>query len=74
MNNREFNWLDATLEVYSISGCGDYPSGPMTYSNLRVTDNSGRAITPQWGAGVRTECGGSETVESPSEIVIQHTG
>jgi len=69
---RNFTWCDVTLETYNVTNCAQFPSGPMTFSNLSLSDESG-AITPNWTPWAEpTECNGSLTVQSASEIIIQH--
>jgi hypothetical protein len=70
---RDFDWCDVTLETYSVTSCGEFSNGPMTFSNMQLTDSSGYN-TPNWQPGTEpTECDGSLTVTSPSEITIQHS-
>jgi len=70
--NRIFNWLDATLETYSVTSCPMYAAGPMTFSELKFQLSDGSSPNPSWKLTAATECGGSIVVNSPFNIVIQH--
>lgn len=69
---RVFDWTDVTLETYGVTTCGMFPSGPMTFSAMQMTLVDGDTPTPAWSPSGATECNGRLTVNSPSNIVIQH--
>jgi len=70
---RDFNWCDVTLETYTVRNCNEFATGPMTFSNMQITDQTG-TVTPNWQPWSEpTECNGQLTVQSPSTIIIQHT-
>jgi len=70
--SRTFDWVDVTLETYTVSNCQQFPNGPMTFSNMQLTTTNG-GQTPDWtpytGA---TECGGVLNVINPQTITITH--
>ncbi|EAS01987.1 hypothetical protein TTHERM_00500730 (macronuclear) [Tetrahymena thermophila SB210] len=72
-NGRNFTWIDATLEIYGISNCTDYPKGRMTYSQMNVTLSDGTIALPEWdntfGA---SECNGQTFIQGPKTISIYH--
>jgi hypothetical protein len=72
--SRDFNWVDVTLETYSVSGCGEFPNGPMVFSNMVLTlDNAGVVSVP-WGKNTgATECNGVLTINSPTQVTITHS-
>jgi len=71
-NNRRFDWVDATLEVYYLNQCSQFAAGAFTYSNYVIRDINGYTITPSWSAPTYTMCGGTMSV-APSKITITHT-
>lgn len=74
---RDFNWIDATLETYSVgNNCALLPSGSLTYSSLSLqTQNSAgasKARTINWDSVTgATGCAGS-TAANPTTVVITH--
>jgi len=71
---RDFNWVDVTLETYTVTSCGEFPAGPETFSNMKLILTGGTVNVPTWTPWKEpTECGGSLTVVSPSQIVIDHS-
>jgi len=71
---RDFNWVDVTLETYSVTACGQFPGGPLTFSDMKLTLTGGKQQTPTWAPWQEpTECSGSLTVTSPSQITIDHS-
>jgi len=58
-----------TLEVYSVSKCGDYPTGTIPYTNL-VVDVNGQVSTPSWSPTVTPGCGENVATSSPSTVTI----
>jgi hypothetical protein len=71
--SRDFDWVAVTLETYSVTSCGEFPNGPMVVSDMVVTLVSG-VVTPVWGKNTgATECNGVLTINSASEITIQHS-
>ncbi|KAL4442875.1 hypothetical protein ABPG74_010764 [Tetrahymena malaccensis] len=72
-NGRNFTWIDATLEIYDISNCTDYPKGRMTFSQMNVTLNNEMSAIPQWKDYTGpSECNGKMVVEDPQTISIFH--
>jgi len=71
--SRDFNWVDVTLETYSVGSCDQFPDGPMVFSSMLLTIDNAGAVSPQWQADTGgTECGGTLSIQSPSQITIQH--
>jgi len=68
---RDFDWIDATLETYSVTACNMFPDGPLVYSNMVLTLGTG-PNAPSWQPSAATECNGTLTVNSPSKITISH--
>jgi len=58
-----------TLEVYSVSKCGDYPTGTIPYTNL-VVDVNGQVSTPSWSPTVTPGCGENVATSNPSTVTI----
>ncbi|EDK31540.1 hypothetical protein TTHERM_00662749 (macronuclear) [Tetrahymena thermophila SB210] len=72
-NNRNFNWIDATLEVYYISACTDFPTDYLEYTNMKVVLSNGQIIQPNWYDEYgKSQCNGKTTIINPSTIKIQH--
>jgi len=71
---RDFDWIDATLETYSVTNCNMFPDGPAVYTNMALTLAGGSPNSPSWQPSGPTECQGQLTVQSPSEITISHNG
>jgi len=69
----QYNWADVTLEVYTISQCGDFAPGKAYFNKLVMTDNVGQVLTPSWTMTPTSECGGQIVQTSPTSIYIQHT-
>jgi len=55
-----------TLEVYTISACGDYPTGSDLFSNLVFTPS----FSPAWNPVATPGCEESVSVVSPSSVQI----
>jgi len=73
--SRDFNWVDVTLETYTVTSCQQFPSGPCTFSDMALTVTGGTSNTPTWklDSAEPSECGGKVTITSPSQVSIQHT-
>ncbi|KAL4432946.1 hypothetical protein ABPG74_014460 [Tetrahymena malaccensis] len=72
-NTRFFNWIDATLEVYNISACSNFPTDYIEYSNLKVILSNGQIAKPEWINDYgNSQCNGKLTIINPSTIKIQH--
>jgi len=71
--SRDFDWVDVTLETYSVSGCKEFPDGPMVFSQMVLTlDNAGVTSVP-WGKNTGpTQCNGSITIDGPARVTITH--
>jgi len=70
---REFNWVDVTLEIYTLDSCGQFAVGPTVFSNLALTLDDGSSPTPDWKFTGPTECSGSITAQNAFHIEIQHS-
>jgi len=62
-------WAFVTLEVYSISSCGQYPNGAVLFSNLALSSASGKVI-PNWTVQAQGGCGEAVTVVDPYDVKI----
>ncbi|EAR99897.1 hypothetical protein TTHERM_00663760 (macronuclear) [Tetrahymena thermophila SB210] len=72
-NGRNFNWIDATLEVYQITACTDFPTDYLEYTNMKVVLSNGQTIQPAWNDDYgKSQCNGKLTIIDPSTIKIQH--
>jgi hypothetical protein len=64
-NSRNFDWMDVTLEVYSVSTCGQFSQGSMTISDMSAHDVRGNKLSPNWAdATGSTLCSGKQTFTS----------
>jgi len=72
---RDFNWVDVTLETYTVSSCEEFPSGSCTFSDMVLTLAGGTSNSPTWtlDSSEPSQCGGSVTITSPSQVSISHT-
>jgi hypothetical protein len=58
----DLTWVfGGVLEVYNVSTCGEYPGGPITFSNIQVYDrNNTRVSNPPWQgsdtSGINPQC------------------
>jgi len=76
-SNREFVWIDATLETYYVRQCSQLSSGLMTYSNMVLTTLGSNGKTQNepitWINYTPTsDCNGVTTVVSSSQVTIKH--
>ncbi|EAR99902.1 hypothetical protein TTHERM_00663810 (macronuclear) [Tetrahymena thermophila SB210] len=72
-NSRNFNWIDATLEVFNISACTDFPTDYLEFTNMKVVLSNGQTIQPAWYDDYgKSQCNGKVTIINPSTIKIQH--
>jgi len=71
-NGRTFDWIDATLETYFVKTCSQFANGPMRFSNMQATLSGGGEIIPVWQGTSPTMCNGRLTINSASDITIQH--
>jgi len=69
---RSFDYVDATLETYTVSACTDFPTGPMEFSQMELNLQGG-LVTPSWTITGATECSGKLSVVTPFQIYIQHS-
>jgi hypothetical protein len=63
------------IEVYDVSSCGQYPGGPIQFSDLVLKDENGAALTPQWiqgSANLIPSCSYGITTPSSSEIDLAY--
>jgi len=71
---RDFNWVDVTLETYSVTTCGEFPNGPMVVSNMVLTLQNAGVVQVPWGKNTgATECNGVLTINSPTQVTITHS-
>lgn len=58
----DLTWVfGGVLEVYNVATCNQYPSGPITFSNIQVYDrNNTRVTSPPWQgsdtSGINPQC------------------
>ena len=71
---RNFNWADATLEVYNVKSCEEFAIGPMHFTENRLWDTAGKPMAPKWLETGPKICGGSTTLNSDGSITIEHRG
>jgi hypothetical protein len=67
-----YNWVDVTQEVYSVTSCQQFAQGPTTFASLTITDAAMNVITPSWSITGATDCQGVESQVSATTITIQH--
>jgi len=66
-NGRNFNWMDVTLEVYSVSNCKQLATSSMTISDMVATDVDGSQINMEWAdATGSTACNGAQVFSQTS--------
>jgi len=72
---RDFNWVDVTLETYTVTSCQQFPAGACTFENMALTVSGGASNSPSWtlDSAEPSECAGKVTVTSPSTVSISHT-
>lgn len=71
---RLFNWADVTLEVYDITSCALFASGPVTFSQMELWDTEAKPIaSSDWLLTSPKPCGGSVTRVGVRTIAIQHS-
>jgi len=71
---RNFNWADATLEVYNVKSCDEFAVGPMTFTENKLWDTDMNPMTPKWLLTADKPCGGKTTMENDGTITIEHSG
>jgi len=69
---RLFNYVDATLETYYVQSCSQLPSGPMTFSDMKLQVSGGQQVTPAWRATGATMCNGRIDIIDSSTLSISH--
>lgn len=70
-----YNWPDVALEVYNISQCSQFLTGPFTFSQLYLADVNHNTLTPNWGvtpSGGATACNGMLTVDGQTITIQQN--
>jgi len=73
-NSRDFDWVDVTLETYTVTGCSEFPDGPMVINDMVLTLDKAGVVQVPWKANTgATQCGGKLTINSPTAITITHT-
>jgi hypothetical protein len=71
---RNFNWADATLEVYAVKECANMAVGPMTFKNVSLWDENMKPMQPQWLLTGKKPCGGTTTLDKETgSITIEHS-
>jgi len=68
-----YNWADVTLETYSVKSCNQFASGKTLFTNLVLKDQQGQTLVPKWTLTGATQCSGSISQPSGTEIAIQHS-
>jgi len=68
--DRDFDWVDVTLEVYSVNTCDQFASGPMTFENMVITVANAGQVSADWAVTNPNTCNGVLDVVSPSDITI----
>ncbi|KAJ8610702.1 hypothetical protein CTAYLR_005661 [Chrysophaeum taylorii] len=64
---RTFNWMDVTLEVYTVDSCADFAASDATIDKMSSKDQDGKALVPVWkDATGSTSCSGSQTYTTTS--------
>jgi len=67
---RQFTYGDTTLETYGVTTCDQFAPGPMTFTQMALTDLSGNGYTPSWTQLTGgTECGGSISFNGNSATI-----
>lgn len=62
-------WTFVTLEVYGVKSCSAYPSDPLKYTSLAISDGS--PITPQWIlSNANNACNEKVSSSGPSAVTI----
>ena len=68
-----FNDADVVLEIYNVSSCDQFMTGPFIFSNIALFDTTPAPVTPNWyltPTNGRTVCNGKLTI-SGTTITIQ---
>ena len=71
---RNFNWADATLEVYAVNKCDEMAVGPMTFTENKLWDTDGKPMVPEWKLTKEKVCGGTTKLGEDGTITIEHAG
>jgi len=69
----QYNWADVTLEVYSVTACNQFASGPMTFSGLVLKDAQQATLSPTWKLTGATQCSGNIKVIDATTQQITHS-
>jgi len=73
-NGRIFNWADITLEVYDLTSCDLFATGPMTFGEIKVWDTTMRPIkTDKWLLTSTKPCKGTVTQVDAQTITVEHS-
>jgi hypothetical protein len=68
-NGRNFNWMDVTLEVYSVVSCSEFAASAMTISNLAAVDVDNNEIKVSWADNTgSTACSGYQSYSETTWI------
>jgi len=60
----------ATMEVYDISTCSDYPTGSVNFFDLVIDNAQGTQVTPSWQPETEPGCSESVTINSPASVTV----
>ena len=73
---RNFNWADATLEVYQITSCDMFSPAEMEFQHVSLWDTSYKPLLPEWALSPPSPCGGSIIVDPVMNgaIHVSHSG
>eukprot|EP01084_Bolivina_argentea_P298346 514113_1 len=72
--NRQFSWMCATLEAYSVPSCNDYNDKPFNFTNMVITTYSGTNYVPSWSiTSNNQQCNGGAVVYSNTDVGVYGT-
>ena len=70
---REFNWVDVTEEVYSVTSCDEFPNGTAMFANMSLAWPDGAALAPDWTlTPPLPTCNGSIEQTASHELRVTH--
>jgi len=67
-----YDWADVTQEVYSVTACNQFATGPCTFASLTLEDQQQTVLVPNWQITGVTDCNGVEAQTNPTTITISH--
>jgi len=68
-----YDWADVTLEVYSVTACNQFATGPCVFSALNLKDVQGDTLTPAWQLTKTTQCNGVIQSSGANSLSITHS-